>query len=98
MVRGPRVRFSVREMMVVAGVAGAGIGLLMRALASSDFPEVPGLNMLNVGPDRVDPFPGRTFDEVKKAVNEAPGRGFLILLDSSNNSRIGLSTDPRGPQ
>ena len=36
------------------------------------FPSMPGLNMTDVGPDRNDPFPNRSFADIVTAVDEAP--------------------------
>lgn len=40
-------------------------------------PSMPGLNMTDVGPDRQDPFPNRSFADVVTSVSEAPTGRFM---------------------
>jgi hypothetical protein len=76
MSRVSRVRFSIRAMMVVAAVAGVTSGLYFRAPRQ---PDVPGLDVFDVGRDRLDPFPGRSYDEIVRMINEAPSCRFPMF-------------------
>lgn len=48
------------------------------------FPSMPGLNMTDVGPDRNDPFPNRSFADIVTAVDEAPTGRFMVGLAASS--------------
>jgi outer membrane protein insertion porin family len=48
------------------------------------FPSIPGLNMTDVGPDRNDPFPNRSFADIVTAVDEAPTGRFMIGVAASS--------------
>jgi hypothetical protein len=93
----PRVRFSIRAMMVVAGVAGATIGLVIRGIAQSDFPAIPGMIFHDVGPNRPDPFPGLSFDEVLRLSRESPGCAFPPPLNTSSDGQAAVFVDPVRP-
>ncbi len=45
---------------------------------------MPGLNMTDVGPDRNDPFPNRSFADIVTAVDEAPTGRFMVGLAASS--------------
>jgi hypothetical protein len=72
MPRIPGIRFSIRTIMVVVAITGAVFGLYLRTSRPIG---LPGMNANDVGPDRVDPFPGRSYEEVVRAVNESPSYG-----------------------
>ncbi len=46
-------------------------------------PSLPGLNMTDVGPDRQDPFPNRSFADVVTSVSEAPTGRFMLGIGAS---------------
>jgi len=46
-------------------------------------PSLPGLNMTDVGPDRQDPFPNRSFADVVTSVSEAPTGRFMLGVGAS---------------
>ncbi|MFO0890999.1 MAG: POTRA domain-containing protein [Isosphaeraceae bacterium] len=48
------------------------------------FPSVPGLNMTDVGPDRNDPFPNRSFADIVTALDEAPTGRFMVGVAASS--------------
>ncbi len=48
------------------------------------FPSMPGLNMTDVGPDRNDPFPNRSFADIVTAVDEAPTGRFMVGVAASS--------------
>ena len=48
------------------------------------FPSIPGLNMTDVGPDRNDPFPNRSFADIVTAVDEAPTGRFMVGVAASS--------------
>ena len=48
------------------------------------FPSMPGLNMTDVGPDRNDPFPNRSFADIVTALDEAPTGRFMIGVAASS--------------
>jgi hypothetical protein len=98
MLRIPRVRFSIRAIMVVAGVAGATIGLVLRGMTHPEFPAIPGMNMTDFGPDHNDPFPGRSFDEILRSIEESPTCRFPLPLDTSSDERAAISVHPPGPE
>jgi outer membrane protein insertion porin family len=57
------------------------------------FPSIPGLNMTDVGPDRNDPFPNRSFADIVTAVDEAPtGRVMVGVAASSFQGLFGNFT------
>jgi hypothetical protein len=99
MLRVRRVRFSIRAIMVVAGVAGTTIGLVIRGMAQPDFPAIPGM-ILDVGPDNTDPFPGRSFDEVVRSLEESPHCHcvFPPLLNTLNDGQAAVFVDPARPE
>ena len=45
---------------------------------------MPGLNMTDVGPDRNDPFPNRSFADIVTAVDEAPTGRFMVGVAASS--------------
>ncbi len=48
------------------------------------FPSMPGLNMTDVGPDRNDPFPNRSFADIVTSVDEAPTGRFMVGVAASS--------------
>jgi outer membrane protein insertion porin family len=50
----------------------------------ASFPSIPGMNMTNVGPDRIDPFPNRSFADVVASVEEAPTGRFMIGVGANS--------------
>jgi outer membrane protein insertion porin family len=48
------------------------------------FPSMPGLNMTDVGPDRNDPFPHRSFADIVTALDEAPTGRFMVGVAASS--------------
>ncbi|APW59123.1 Outer membrane protein assembly factor BamA [Paludisphaera borealis] len=48
------------------------------------FPSVPGLNMTDVGPDRNDPFPNRSFADIVTSLEEAPTGRFMVGMAASS--------------
>ena len=52
--------------------------------AAGTFPSMPGLNMTDVGPDRNDPFPNRSFADIVTAVDEAPTGRFMVGVAASS--------------
>ena len=48
------------------------------------FPSMPGLNMTDVGPDRNDPFPNRSFADIVTAVDEVPTGRFMVGVAASS--------------
>ncbi|WP_406701084.1 BamA/TamA family outer membrane protein [Singulisphaera sp. Ch08] len=46
-------------------------------------PSIPGMNMTDVGPDRQDPFPNRSFADVVTSVSEAPTGRFMAGIGAS---------------
>ncbi|AGA30527.1 BamA/OMP85 family outer membrane protein [Singulisphaera acidiphila] len=46
-------------------------------------PSLPGMNMTDVGPDRQDPFPNRSFADVVTSVSEAPTGRFMAGIGAS---------------
>ena len=48
-----------------------------------DFPSIPGLNMTDVGPDRQDPFPNRSWADIITSVEEAPTGRFMLGIGAS---------------
>ncbi|WP_422931169.1 BamA/OMP85 family outer membrane protein [Singulisphaera sp. PoT] len=46
-------------------------------------PSLPGMNMTDVGPDRQDPFPNRSFADVVTSVSEAPTGRFMLGVGAS---------------
>src|SRR5262249_32450063 len=51
---------------------------------SGTFPSVPGLNMTDVGPDRNDPFPNRSFADIVTSLEEAPTGRFMVGVAASS--------------
>lgn len=51
---------------------------------AATFPSVPGLNMTDVGPDRNDPFPNRSFADIVTALDEAPTGRFMVGVAASS--------------
>ncbi|MGZ3334208.1 MAG: BamA/OMP85 family outer membrane protein [Isosphaeraceae bacterium] len=62
-----------------AGAPPVGAGEL-----PGTFPSMPGLNMTDVGPDRNDPFPNRSFADIVTAVDEAPTGRFMVGVAASS--------------
>ncbi len=52
------------------------------------YPSIPGQGMTNVGPDRNDPFPNRSFADLITSVEEAPTGRFMVSVGA--NSYQGL--------
>ena len=50
----------------------------------ASFPSIPGQGMTNVGPDRNDPFPNRSFADVVTSVEEAPTGRFMISVGANS--------------
>ncbi len=48
------------------------------------FPSLPGQNMTNVGPDRTDPFPNRSFADVVTSIEEAPTGRFMVSVGANS--------------
>ncbi len=48
------------------------------------FPSIPGMGMTNVGPDRNDPFPNRSFADVVTSVEEAPTGRFMFSVGANS--------------
>ena len=48
------------------------------------FPSIPGQGMTNVGPDRNDPFPNRSFADVITSVEEAPTGRFMVSVGANS--------------
>ncbi len=48
-----------------------------------DFPNIPGQNLTDVGPDRQDPFPNRAFADVVTSVSEAPTGRLMLGVGAS---------------
>jgi outer membrane protein insertion porin family len=48
------------------------------------FPSIPGMNMTNVGPDRIDPFPNRSFADIVTSVEEGPTGRFMIGVGANS--------------
>ena len=51
-------------------------------------PSLPGLNMTDVGPDRQDPFPNRSFADVVTSVSEAPTGRFMLGVGASGSQGL----------
>ena len=47
-------------------------------------PSIPGMNMTDVGPDRNDPFPNRSFADIVTSVEEAPTGRFMIGVGANS--------------
>ncbi|MCA1684462.1 MAG: BamA/TamA family outer membrane protein, partial [Planctomycetia bacterium] len=47
-------------------------------------PNIPGLNANDVGPDRQDPFPGRSWADIITSVEEAPTGRFMLGVGASS--------------
>jgi len=62
-----------------AGAPPVGAGEL-----PGTFPSMPGLNMTDVGPDRNDPFPNRSFADIVTALEEAPTGRFMVGVAASS--------------
>ena len=56
----------------------------VRESRPATFPSIPGLNMTDVGPDRNDPFPNRSFADIVTAVDEAPTGRFMVGVAASS--------------
>ena len=48
------------------------------------FPSIPGMGMTNVGPDRNDPFPNRSFADVVTSVEEGPTGRFMVSVGANS--------------
>lgn len=48
------------------------------------FPSIPGLNMTDVGPDRNDPFPNRSYADIVTTLEEAPTGRFMVGVAASS--------------
>ena len=83
----------------VGGPAGAdppGRPPSAPASRRASFPSIPGMNMTDVGPDRNDPFPNRSFADIITSVEEAPtGRFMLGVGANSFQGLMGSVTDLR---
>ncbi|MBV8381601.1 MAG: BamA/TamA family outer membrane protein [Planctomycetaceae bacterium] len=51
-------------------------------------PSLPGTNMTDVGPDRQDPFPNRSFADVVTSVSEAPTGRFMLGVGASGSQGL----------
>jgi outer membrane protein insertion porin family len=51
---------------------------------AGSFPSIPGMNMTDVGPDKNDPFPNRSFADVVTSVEEAPTGRFMIGVGANS--------------
>ncbi len=63
---------------------GAGTPPVGAEEPPATFPSVPGLNMTDVGPDRNDPFPNRSFADIVTSLEEAPTGRFMVGLAASS--------------
>ncbi|WP_337176940.1 POTRA domain-containing protein [Paludisphaera sp.] len=48
------------------------------------FPSIPGLNMTDVGPDRNDPFPNRSYADIVTTLEEAPTGRLMVGVAASS--------------
>jgi outer membrane protein insertion porin family len=48
------------------------------------FPSIPGMAMTDVGPDKNDPFPNRSFADIVTSVEEAPTGRFMIGVGANS--------------
>ena len=48
------------------------------------FPSIPGMGMTNVGPDRNDPFPNRSYADVITSIEEAPTGRFMVSVGANS--------------
>jgi outer membrane protein insertion porin family len=64
--------------------ARAGVPPVGAGEPAATFPSMPGLNMTDVGPDRNDPFPNRSFADIVTALDEAPTGRFMVGLAASS--------------
>jgi outer membrane protein insertion porin family len=48
------------------------------------FPSIPGMGMTNVGPDRNDPFPNRSYADVVTSIEEAPTGRFMVSVGANS--------------
>jgi outer membrane protein insertion porin family len=64
--------------------ARAGVPPVGAGEPAATFPSVPGLNMTDVGPDRNDPFPNRSFADIVTALDEAPTGRFMVGVAASS--------------
>ncbi len=51
---------------------------------AGSFPSIPGLNMTDVGPDRNDPFPNRSYADIVTTLEEAPTGRFMVGVAASS--------------
>jgi outer membrane protein insertion porin family len=49
-----------------------------------DFPNMPGMNMTDVGPDRMEPFPNRAYADIVTQVDEAPTGRLMFGVGASS--------------
>lgn len=73
----------------VAGVPGTSVpGRNQPAVGSGEppgsFPSIPGLNMTDVGPDRNDPFPNRSYADIVTTLEEAPTGRLMVGVAASS--------------
>jgi len=73
----------------VAGVPGTAVpGRNQPPVGSGEppgsFPSIPGLNMTDVGPDRNDPFPNRSYADIVTTLEEAPTGRLMVGVAASS--------------
>jgi len=51
---------------------------------AGSFPDIPGLNMNDVGPDRQEPFANRSFADITTSLEEAPTGRFMFGVGASS--------------
>jgi outer membrane protein insertion porin family len=51
---------------------------------AGSFPSIPGLNMTDVGPDRNDPFPNRSYADIVTTLEEAPTGRLMVGVAASS--------------
>ena len=76
---GARGRAAPANAGATPGVPPVGAGE-----PAGTFPSIPGLNMTDVGPDRNDPFPNRSFADIVTALDEAPTGRFMVGVAASS--------------
>ena len=63
----------------IPGTAPVGAGE-----PAGSFPDIPGLNMNDVGPDRQEPFANRSFADITTSLEEAPTGRFMFGVGASS--------------
>lgn len=82
------------EMVVPPGTPGSSATVIQDAIPGTAplgageppgrFPDLPGLNMSDVGPDRQEPFANRSFADISTQVEEAPTGRFMFGVGASS--------------